>query len=114
MGFATLTSAAATAAALVLTAQLTGEPWKPCAFNDRPIDCREVLRGEVLQVEWRDGLAMTYTRLATADDKPEALYRDRLGGLWRLELFPQGNRVLTHTGNGNRIFLPLRPEGVLW
>jgi hypothetical protein len=29
-----------TAAALVLTAQLTGEPWKPCAFNDTPIDWR--------------------------------------------------------------------------
>ena len=111
MGFATLASAAATGAALLLTAQLTGEPWKPCAFNDRPIDCREAHRGEVLQVEWRDGQAMTYTRLPGVEGHADALYRDRLGGLWRLELFPQGNRVLTHTGNGNRIFLPLRPEG---
>lgn len=58
----------------MLTAQLTGEPWKPCAFNDTTIDCRERHRGDQLQVEWRDGL----------------------GGLWRLELFPQGNRAHPH------------------
>jgi phosphoglycolate phosphatase-like HAD superfamily hydrolase len=106
VGFASL----ATAAALVLTAQLTGEPWKPCAFNDTTIDCRERHRDDQLQVEWRDGQAMTYTRLTETDGQPGALYRDRLGGLWRLELFPQGNRALTHTGNGNRLFLPLRPD----
>lgn len=74
------------AVALVLVAQLTGEPWKPCAFNDTPIPCRERHRGDRLQVEWNDGQGMTYTRL------------------------PQGNRVLTHVSNGNRILLPLRPD----
>ena len=58
MGFATLASAAVTSAALLLTAQLTGEPWKPCAFNDRPIACREVREGpqaaEPLP-SWREG-----------------------------------------------------------
>lgn len=99
-----------TAAALVLTAQLTGEPWKPCAFNDTPIDCRERHRGDALQVEWRDGQAMTYLRLPQPTTNGQAQYRDRLGGLWQMELLPQGNRVLTHTSNGNRIVLPLRPD----
>jgi hypothetical protein len=38
----------------------------------------------------------------------EAILKDRLGGLWRRELLVQGNVILTHLGNGNRIMIPLR------
>lgn len=51
---------------------------------------------------------MTYTLLTKPPGAQEAVYRDRLGGLWRQELVPQGNRVLTHSRNGNRIVIPLR------
>ena len=49
-----------------------------------------------------------YFVVARKDASSSDLLRDRLGGLWRRELFVQGNITLTNEANGNRIFVPLR------
>ena len=53
---------------------------------------------------------MTYRAVSGKgkDASSSDLLRDRLGGLWRRELFVQGNITLTNEANGNRIFVPLR------
>lgn len=101
-------AAPAPASAPAPAPQIPRDAWKDCAFNDRPIGCRDEITAEGFRLLWRDGLRMTYTLQPQPPGSPDALYRDRLGGLWRQTLFPQGNRLLTHSGNGNRIFIPLR------
>lgn len=88
--------------------QIPRDGWKDCAFNDRTIGCRDEISPGGFRLLWRDGPRMTYTLLPKPPGATEAVYRDRLGGLWRQELLPQGNRVLTHSRNGNRIVIPLR------
>lgn len=58
---------------------------------------------------WKDGKRMTYREVSAKgkDADGSDLLRDRLGGLWRRELFVQGNITLTNEANGNRIFVPL-------
>ena len=81
--------------------QIPRDGWKDCAFNDRPIGCRDEITPGGFRLLWRDGPRMTYTLLPKPPGATEVVYRDRLGGLWRQELLPQGNRVLTHSSNGN-------------
>ena len=105
---AALGAAPAPASAPAPVRQIPRDGWKDCAFNDRPIGCRDEPTPEGFRLLWRDGLRMTYTLLPQPAGSPELIYRDRLGGLWRQTLFPQGNRLLSHSANGNRIFIPLR------
>ena len=85
------------------------EPWKRCAFNDRPIACRDSHSSDgSVRLVWRDGKAMTY-RLVR-EGFPFSTLRDSLGGVWERQIFVQGNAVFTNKANGNRIFVPLRPE----
>uniref|UniRef100_UPI0020B38518 hypothetical protein n=1 Tax=Synechococcus sp. CCY 9618 TaxID=2815602 RepID=UPI0020B38518 len=84
--------------------QIPRDGWKDCAYNERTLACvdRQIPGG--LEIRWKDGQRMTYSERPAGGD----LLRDRLGGLWRREVYIQGNVVLTNTANGNRIFVPLR------
>lgn len=93
-------------------AQAIAEPWKTCSFNDQPMGCRDRHHANgSLTIEWSDGLAMTYTLVR--DGVPRSTLRDSLGGLWQREVLVQGNAVLTHAHNGNRIMVPLRADEAL-
>ncbi len=101
---------------LVLACLLSGtvqpgdaEPWKACAFNDATIPCRDSHSPDgTVRIVWQDGKAMTY-RLVKAGF-PLSSLRDSLGGIWERQIFVQGNAMYTNKLNGNRIFVPLRPE----
>jgi hypothetical protein len=41
---------------------------------------------------------------------PLSTLRDSLGDLCEREIYVQGNAVFTNHNNGNRTFVPLRPE----
>lgn len=83
------------------------EPWKSCAFNDRPIRCRDSHSPDgTVRIIWEDGKAMTY-RLVE-EGFPVSVLRDSLGGTWEREVFHQGNALFTSPANDNRIFVPLR------
>ncbi len=88
--------------------QIPRDGWKDCAYNDRELACvdRQIPGG--LEIVWKDGKRMSYRQIAERDDKGTDLLKDKLGGLWRRELYVQGNIVLTNEANGNRIFVPLR------
>lgn len=88
--------------------QIPRDSWKDCAFNGMTIGCRDEQLPDGFRVVWKDGLRMTYSRLPQEGSTDPQRYRDRLGGIWRQELFPQGNKELTNVSNGNRIFIPLR------
>jgi hypothetical protein len=82
--------------------------WKACAFNDRPIGCRDTHSPNgTVRVVWEDGKAMTY-HLENKASCPAL--EDSLGGAWVRQIFVQGNAVFTNGANGNRLFMPLRPE----
>ena len=82
-------------------------PWKDCAFNDRPIPCRDIHFADgSVRLVWQDGPAMTY-RLVKAGF-PVSILRDALGGRWEREILPQGNAVFFNPANGNRFMVPLR------
>ena len=100
---------AAMAALLIGGAPSRAEPWKDCAYNDRPIPCRDSHSSDgTVQIVWKDGKAMTYRLIQ--EGFPFSTLRDSLGGLWEREIYVQGNAVFTNKANGNRIFVPLRPE----
>ncbi|MCS5699197.1 hypothetical protein NZK32_09120 [Cyanobium sp. FGCU-52] len=83
--------------------------WKACAFNDQPLLCRDSHGADgSVRIVWQDGKAMTY-RLVK-EGFPLSTLRDSLGGIWEREVLVQGNAVFTNRANGNRIFVPLRPE----
>lgn len=88
--------------------QIPRDGWKDCAFNDKPLACVDAQIPGGLKIRWKDGQGMTYQRLSGKDASGTDLLRDRLGGIWRRELYVQGNITLTNTANGNRIFVPLR------
>jgi hypothetical protein len=88
--------------------QIPRDAWKDCSFNGRTIGCRDARTSDGFRLLWRDGPRMTYTLVPRPAGGTVSVYRDRLGGLWRQELLPQGNQVLSHTTNGNRIVIPLR------
>ncbi|MFQ6540055.1 MULTISPECIES: hypothetical protein [Aphanothece] len=97
------------AALLIGGAPSRAEPWKDCAYNDRPIPCRDSHSSDgTVQIVWKDGTAMTYRLIQ--EGFPFSTLRDSLGGLWEREIYVQGNAVFTNKANGNRIFVPLRPE----
>lgn len=83
--------------------------WKACAFNDQPILCRDSHGADgSVRIVWQDGKAMTYRMVK--EGFPLSTLRDSLGGIWEREVLVQGNAVFTNRVNGNRIFVPLRPE----
>jgi hypothetical protein len=85
------------------------EPWKACAFNDTTIPCRDSHSPDgTVRIVWQDGKAMTYRQVKAGF--PLSSLRDSLGGIWERQIFVQGNAVFTNKLNGNRIFVPLRPE----
>lgn len=88
--------------------QIPRDGWKDCAYNEQDLACVDDQIPGGLQILWKDGQRMTYRKLPGKGAGGTDLLRDRLGGLWRRELFIQGNVVLTNTANGNRIFVPLR------
>jgi hypothetical protein len=97
------------AALLIGGAPSRAEPWKDCAYNDRSIPCHDSHSSEgTVQIVWKDGKAMTYWLIQ--EGFPFSTLRDSLGGLWEREIYVQGNAVFTNKANGNRIFVPLRPE----
>jgi hypothetical protein len=99
----------AMAALLIDSAPSRAEAWKECAYNDRPIPCRDSQSSDgTVRILWKDGKAMTYRLIK--EGFPLSTLRDSLGGLWVREIYVQGNAVFTNKANGNRIFLPLRPE----
>lgn len=105
LGLGLLPLALSSPAALVAPARADG--WKACWFNEQPIGCRDQHHADGrLTILWRDGVSMTYRLLRKGF--PRSQLRDALGGLWEREVLVQGNAVLTHTGNGNRIVVPLR------
>ena len=78
-------------------------------FNDQPIGCRNTHSPDgTVRIVSRDGKTMTY-RLEK-QGFPFSTLRDSLGGIWERQIFVQSNAVFTNKANGNRIFVPLRPE----
>jgi hypothetical protein len=88
--------------------QIPRDGWKDCEYNDKPLACVDEPIPGGLKIRWKDGQHMTYRVISARQADGADLLRDRLGGLWRRELYVQGNVVLTNTANGNRIFVPLR------
>ena len=90
--------------------QIPRDGWKDCEYNDKPLACVDEQLPGGLKIRWKDGQSMTYRAVSGKgkDASGSDLLRDRLGGLWRRELFVQGNITLTNEANGNRIFVPLR------
>ncbi len=90
--------------------QIPRDGWKDCEYNDKPLACVDEQLPGGLKIRWKDGQSMTYRELSGRGKDPSGrdLLRDRLGGVWRRELYVQGNITLTNDANGNRIFVPLR------
>lgn len=90
--------------------QIPRDGWKDCEYNGKPLACVDEQIPGGLKIRWKDGLSMTYREVSGKGKDPSGsdLLRDRLGGLWRRELYVQGNISLTNDANGNRIFVPLR------
>lgn len=88
--------------------QIARDGWKDCGWNGATIGCVDTQLPDGLAILWKDGLRMTYREQPPRRPGGPVYLRDTLGGLWRREVLVQGNTVLTHLGNGNRIFVPLR------
>ncbi|MEA5444085.1 hypothetical protein [Cyanobium gracile] len=101
---------AAPALAQKVPPQIPRDGWKDCEYNDKPLACVDQQIPGGLTIRWKDGQSMTYREVSGKgkDASGSDLLRDRLGGLWRRELYVQGNITLTNEANGNRIFVPLR------
>lgn len=89
-------------------AQIARDQWKDCQFNLQVIGCMDEHFPDGLRLIWKDGLRMEYRIVKTPQAEESVVLKDRLGGLWRREVLLQGNVILTHLGNGNRIMIPLR------
>jgi hypothetical protein len=88
--------------------QVARDGWKDCLYNGKIIACKDRQLADGLQIVWIDGLHNTYRLKPRRSPGQPSYLHDRFGGLWRRELLPQGNIVLTHLGSGNRITIPLR------
>ena len=88
--------------------QIARDAWKDCAYNGETIGCRDEQLADGLRLIWKDGLSMTYRERQPRRPGEPVYLVDRYGGLWRRELMPQGNTVLTNLRTGNRILVPLR------
>lgn len=71
------------------------------------IRCKDHQQADSLRIVWIDGVRSSFVRKPPSKGLP-SYWGDRHGGLWRRELLPQGNTVLTNLASGNRILLPLR------
>ena len=88
-------------------------PWHDCARNDETMQCRReeadpgvgIPSGFV--VLWRDGVMNRLN--CTASCTPYGHLTDERGGVWKHELFIQGNSTYTQVETGESIFIPLRP-----
>ena len=88
--------------------QIPRDLWKDCLYNGQVIRCQDTQSAEVLRIVWIDGIRSAfYKQPSSATGKP-SLWRDRYGGLWRRELFIQGNTGLTNLRTGHQIVIPLR------
>lgn len=95
-------------AAQVAVPQIPRDDWKDCAYNDQTIRCRDTQSDDRFVILWIDGLRSSFRRRPPARPDLPVYWTDRYGGLWRRELYPQGNTLLTNLGTGNRILVPLR------
>ncbi len=87
--------------------QMARDQWKDCAYNTKVIRCQDQQQGDSLQILWVDGIRSSFVRKPARGNLP-SYWGDRYGGLWRRELLPQGNTLLTNLATGNRILVPLR------
>jgi hypothetical protein len=88
--------------------QIPRDEWKDCFYNDELIRCRDEQSADQLRIFWIDGVRSFLRRRPPARPGLPSHWGDRHGGLWRRELLPQGNSLLTNLGTGNRILVPLR------
>jgi hypothetical protein len=88
--------------------QIPRDNWKDCQYNNAVIRCRDEQSADELRIIWVDGVRSRFVRRPPAQPGLPSYWGDRYGGLWRRELMPQGNTLLTNLGTGNRILIPLR------
>ncbi|MEB3266744.1 MAG: hypothetical protein VKN13_09045 [Cyanobacteriota bacterium] len=88
--------------------QIPRDDWKDCTYNDRLIRCRDIQSDGQILILWVDGIRSSFRLRAPSRPDLPNYWVDRYGGLWRRQLFPQGNILLTNLGSGNRILVPLR------
>lgn len=88
--------------------QIPRDEWKDCYYNDQLIRCRDEQSADQLRIFWIDGVRTRLNLRPPARPGLPGTWGDRYGGLWRRELLPQGNSLLTNLGTGNRILIPLR------
>ena len=88
--------------------QIPRDLWKDCLYNGRLIRCQDTQTAEVLRIVWIDGIRSSFHKQSPPPAGEPSLWRDRYGGLWRRELFIQGNTGLTNLRTGNQIVIPLR------
>lgn len=88
--------------------QIPRDAWKDCIYNNAVIRCRDEQSADVLRIVWVDGVRSRFERRPPTRPGLPSYWGDRYGGLWRRELLPQGNTLLTNLGTGNRILIPLR------
>ena len=103
-----LSSLPAAVSAQAAVPQIPRDTWKDCAYNEQTIRCRDTPSDDQLLIVWIDGIRSAFRRRPPARPGLPSYWADRYGGLWRRELLPQGNTVLTNLGSGNRIMVPLR------
>lgn len=94
--------------ATTLPPQIARDQWKDCEFNLQVIGCSDEQLVDGLRITWKDGIRTEYRIAKPPEAGNKAILKDRLGGLWSREVLVQGNVILTHLGNGNRIMIPLR------
>ena len=88
--------------------QIPRDSWKDCLYNDRVIPCRDQQWPDLLRIHWKDGVRSRFQRKTAAGPGQPSDWVDRHGGLWRRELLPQGNTLLTQRTTGARLLIPLR------
>ncbi len=88
--------------------QIPRDGWKDCVYNKDIIRCRDEQTADELRIIWVDGVRSRFVRRPPVRPGLPSYWGDRYGGLWRRELLPQGNTLLTNLGTGNRILIPLR------
>lgn len=87
--------------------QIPRDQWKDCFYNKTMIRCQDQQQADWLRIVWIDGVRSSFVRKPPSKGLG-SYWGDRYGGRWRRDLLPQGNTLLTHQANGNRILVPLR------
>lgn len=88
--------------------QIARDNWKDCVYNNSVIRCQDQQQADSLRILWIDGIRSFFVRRPPSAPGRPSYWGDRHGGLWRRELLPQGNTLLTNLATGNRILIPLR------